>query len=394
MNERRLLRKINSKNNREGTSLGANTIDIVIEFLTQNKLIKPNLAKRLYNKLLRKESLVKTPQKIISDNFEKIINTFRDLSNDEKIDIGRVIEFCDTLIEREDTKAIGKDLIINNIDRIYPMIENGEDLFRLVQFEKSLDKEIDDSKENLLRSKKKEIAKYMLSHQDIHFSQEEKEEYAETLSIMIDELLESENCKYIDIIDFKNDSYSQVFQIGGKVLKVGGPRKTYEILNHIRLLQPLTRTNLLDREHNPKAYVEIQELVDPPGEVSDDELYEIYKELREDGIIWTDVKIPNIGRLKSNNIPTLNGREMDVAPNSVGFVNGKNKDNLAAGDLVVIDLDFIYREDDPNKEWIGHSEMFEKRYQQEKAEEVTKEYKEKQQENSNKSEQQRKEERH
>ena len=41
--------------------------------------------------------------------------------------------------------------------------------------------------------------------------------------------------------------------------------------------------------------------------------------MRNDGIIWTDARFQNIGKLKRDNIVTFNSKEMYIEPNSVGF---------------------------------------------------------------------------
>ena len=195
---------------------------------------------------------------------------------------------------------------------------------------------------------------------------------------MLDELLHSENCRYSDINSVTSGGYSQVYKIGNKILKVGKPRASYSIPNHRRLLQPLIRTNLIDEENNniPIACIEIQDGVDLSETISKEELYYIYKELREDGIIWSDAKIGNIGKLRRDNVPTLEGERMDVAPNSVGFINEKNDSELSTGDWVIIDSDFVYREDDPNLDWAvnSYSQEFERKYQSEKAKAISEEF--------------------
>ena len=372
MNEREFLRKIKSKDN----IVGENTTMTVIDFLNQNKMSIPTLLKRAYNKIFGSNSKVKTPEQIVSENFETIISTFRDSPDDEELDIDKVLVFCDALMEREDIKGVGRDIVIENIDKIYPMIQDGRGLFCLVQFEKKLGREINDEKNRLLQEKKLEIARYIIETGPTRLSQEDKEFYSKTLSIMIDELLESENCRYADINFLKKGGYSQACQIGDKVLKIGKPRQSYKIPNHRRLLQPLTRTNLLDKQDNPKACVEIQETVSLEEKISVQELYSIYKELRDDGIIWTDVNESNVGKLKGENVPKLNGERMDVAPNSVGFSDGKKGSDLTSGDWVIIDSDFVYREDDPDLEWSvsSRSAEFERKYQSEKAKKISEEY--------------------
>ena len=372
MNEREFLKKIKSKDNMNGE----NTTLTVIDFLKQNKISTLTLFKRVYNKIFGSNSKVKTPEQIVSENFETIIGTFKDSPEDKELDEYRVLDFCNTLMERKDIKAVGKRIMTENIDKIYPMLQDGRGLFGLVQFEKKLGREIDDWKDRLLQENKLEMAEYILNSAEVYLSQQQREEYAETLSIMIDELLQSENCKYSDINYVTSGGYSQVYQIGNKILKVGNPRATYNIPNHRRILQPLTRINFLSKGNNSTICVEIQDKVNLSKKISKKELYNIYKELREAGIMWNDAREANVGRLQRDNVPTLNGENMDVAPNSVGFINGKNESDLSEGDWVIIDTDFIYREDDCNKRSsiYGFHAEFERKYQSEKAKKVSEEY--------------------
>ena len=48
-----------------------------------------------------------------------------------------------------------------------------------------------------------------------------------------------------------------------------------------------------------ELYIEIQERVEllKPGNYTDDEIYELYKKVRNLGLIWFDVEPRNIGRL-------------------------------------------------------------------------------------------------
>ena len=190
---------------------------------------------------------------------------------------------------------------------------------------------------------------------------------------MIEELLESEGVDYIDIEKMGGGSYSDVYKIGNKVLKVGGERGTYTIPNHRRILQPLTRTNFIDEKNGLViGCVEISDRVKtiPRREQDKEKLYAVYKELRDAGIIWTDVRFENVGKLITKNIPTLNGEEIDVAPNSVGFNKKVSKEQvLDNGEWVVLDTDYIYKKD--TKEQIlwqsyGYGIEFEYRYQKEK----------------------------
>ena len=113
-----------------------------------------------------------------------------------------------------------------------------------------------------------------------------------------------------------------------------------------------------------------------------EELYEIYKELRDDGFIWTDAKASNIGRLRrpnkrySNNIGEIdeNGEVTWGIQKYAGIGAGFEEENdkqgiLEAGEFVIIDLDYIWKEDSDEIRWpIGGSlsREFEERYCREK----------------------------
>lgn len=114
-----------------------------------------------------------------------------------------------------------------------------------------------------------------------------------------------------------------------------------------------------------------------------EEVYEIYKELRDDGFIWTDAKASNIGRLRrqnkrySNYIGEINEQgevswgSQEYAGTGAGIEKQNDKqDVLGAGEFVIIDLDYIWKEDSDEIRWpIGgsFSREFERRYQEEKS---------------------------
>lgn len=124
---------------------------------------------------------------------------------------------------------------------------------------------------------------------------------------------------------------------------------------------------------------------EPP---SKEELYEIYKELRDDGIIWTDAKAKNVGKLMKPNIkysPKIgeiddNGNitwgSQKYAGKAAGFDSQpENQEVLMAGEYVILDLDFVWEEGDKSIIWPSggsYSFEFEKRYQEEKVKANTK----------------------
>ena len=182
------------------------------------------------------------------------------------------------------------------------------------------------------------------------------------------ELLKKQNLDIKDIELLGEGEYSTVYKVGDFCVKVGDERENDKIPYHRRLLQPLVRetTYTLTEEG---IFIELQNAVDKDWYegLSDyqinEELYKIYKEMRKDGIIWTDIKRENVGRLLKQNttnysIGTLEGdldspemlkeveNEMKVSNDAVGIIGGKDEKPLQAGELVIIDSDLIYSEDE------------------------------------------------
>lgn len=154
------------------------------------------------------------------------------------------------------------------------------------------------------------------------------------------------------------------------MLKVGRERDSYKIPYHKRILQPLIRVDLSELSKTNKGTLEVVEKVDINIKVSEEEVYEIYKELRDDGIIWTDTKQKNVGRLLKDNKRHWN-KSLGQSKKAVGYREGGefdlNEEILSKGELVILDSDYIFYENDPHIEWGNPLAIqFEERYQLEK----------------------------
>lgn len=124
----------------------------------------------------------------------------------------------------------------------------------------------------------------------------------ETLCVMlskfIDELCEHEGLKPTDVTFAGRGYNSLTMRVGNYVLKVGQTRKNNTILDDKRIIRPLVRmqTNAEKRLDIANTFVEIQNVVNAnwyEGLSEDEikeELYRVYKELRDRGIVWCDVK--------------------------------------------------------------------------------------------------------
>ena len=274
---------------------------------------------------------------------------------------------------------------LEKISKAYPklIIDNAIDIFEddwaaffeILPFLKDKSIESDNKLEMIIGANLEEISKSLLIEPsemddnidyDWDYRIEIAERYKKTISILINELLKDGNCSYLDIERKNSGAFTHVYKIGNKVLKIGTPKLLHEIPNHRRIIQPLLRRELPSSGEGA-IYVEVEEAVEP---VHDPryftQLYEIYKELRDDGLIWGDPKLANIGILQKENKQVLHGEYLPVDYKTLGFMNNPIGNPLKKGQLVIIDPDYIFKVGDENIQRCKLSETYEERYQQEK----------------------------
>ena len=180
---------------------------------------------------------------------------------------------------------------------------------------------------------------------------------------IIYELCEDENVKYHDIKFINNGDYSDCYQVGNKIFKIGSKRETFFIRNHRRFLQPLRREEVKTLDGEFMFCLEISQAVDMSN-ITNKDVYEVYKDLRDDGIIWADAKISNVGRLISDNKIYFDGIDY-VDKVGTGFLTDADY-SLKAGSLVVVDNDQMYDVDEIDYITNTNYLPFEQRYQKEK----------------------------
>ena len=259
-----------------------------------------------------------------------------------------------------------KDVTINNIDTIINHSIKLLDLkFILNQYGFSKDK-IDMVNQIIINNKKlvsEEILSSAVGMRDL-----KDDIIKDTVSIITEELMHNENINYEDInILSKSGAYSIAYKIGDKVLKIGKKREVFTKINNKRFLQPLYRDEILDKDDKDFLFcIEITEFVDTKN-ITKEDVYFIYKELRDCGLVWTDCKGDNLGRLLKDNKVYFKGIDK-VDKNATGYIND-NIEILKKGDLVIIDNDYIYNEEDffNNNHLVpsGYFYEFEQRYRNE-----------------------------
>lgn len=185
----------------------------------------------------------------------------------------------------------------------------------------------------------------------------------EVVKLIILDVLKNENVKLSDIT-YNGGGLSSVLLIGNKVIKIGD-RATKSFPNNPYIISPLLRKKL---EFNGEScFVEVTERVDTSKKASKEELYQLFKKLRNLNLTWTDIKEDNVGRLKKENI--IHWRQnLNPTDGVLGLDVKRGETILKEGDLVILDADFIYDANDPNINYINNKDIydeFEKRYQSE-----------------------------
>ena len=185
--------------------------------------------------------------------------------------------------------------------------------------------------------------------------------------VSLDEGKDLSELEYVD-----KGSTSVVYKLGSKVIKFGTPRNTDKIPYHRRILQPLLRRNLEFGERS--VYVEVAEYIYLDPDITQDEVYQIYKELRQAGILWLDCKKENVGRLIKDN--SVHFSEPIYPRNeTVGYIKDtvKKDSPMPKGELVILDTDLLLRKEDLKRTKLSHINTrffteFEKRYKEEQEE--------------------------
>ena len=182
-----------------------------------------------------------------------------------------------------------------------------------------------------------------------------KDDYESLLEIivnLVEEVLTHEEKTYFDIKKRISGHYSDVIEIGTKIIKLGRDRRTYMIPYDKRILTPLVRFDF-SKISDLNVILEVSEKVDCDFKITDDMVYSLFKEMRDRGIVCTDMRDENIGALISKNTIHWKKNICDDYINK-GITDAYPDEELDVGSLVVLDLDYIYKEDSKYITW-AHS---------------------------------------
>lgn len=241
----------------------------------------------------------------------------------------------------EELDSIINDDTINNIINYY------KDLFNL----KRKLKEVSENNNsdytkyiNLINEQIDTNPKKYLNERIKDISPDKKVE--DIILLVIQEVCESQNINISSINIIMKGCYSKVFEAGDKIIKVGY-REVYTFKDNPYILKPIIRKTIGTDENGLPIIIEVSEKVNV-ADVTDNELYELFKNLKDLGITWTDIKKDNVGYLLKDNI--INWIKPLGESSSARELKEKVGDKiLKKGDLVLLDLDWIY-DDEGNVE--------------------------------------------
>ena len=244
------------------------------------------------------------------------------------------------------------NIISNNIKDLYELKKQGtlneETSTKISKIVQNNEEYLDNTIEDIL----KEIYGEKFNSKDFKVG-------IDTIKIIIKELCQNENKTYGDIEYLGKGTFSYVLAVGDKVLKIGIKRYTDSFPNNPYIITPLLRESIKINKEN-KIFLEVTERVDTKTEVTTEELYQLYKKIRDLGLVWTDVAKRNVGRLKKDNIVHWNTPlyPTDEALELKKYINAPQ---LKKGDLIILDADHIYE----GYKYNLTNKEFEDRYQEE-----------------------------
>lgn len=332
---------------------------ILVTMDSENKFLNENIYK-MFN------------DDYFNENFYKSIFSYLKLKN--KLDINLIshvlVNKCDNinfdLIKYLYTSEY-KNIIINNFESILKNNYYNLEIKELIKDDEKLliryNNYINNNPSGL-------IYELIIKGFYIELEQAKKEKIFDTIKMIIDELLQYENINYSDIYYIGDGAFNYVVSIGDKVLKLGQKREIFKIDNNKRFLKPILRTEI-NKTDNKEVLgcIEITEKANITG-ITEEDLYIIYRELRENGYYWFDCREANLGRLIKKN--KIYFKELNPVKEAINYKT-ENNDELDKNELVIIDNDYIFTEEEfyslPQKTretYMDSISEYEQKYQEEK----------------------------
>lgn len=163
--------------------------------------------------------------------------------------------------------------------------------------------------------------------------------------LIIKEIVDNEKVKISSIKLIGRGEFSDVYQIGNKIIKLGKKRGTKTFPNNPYIVKPLLRKEL-ELGEKTKIFVEVCEKI-LTNCCTKEDVDEIYKKMRRLGLVWIDVKQKNLGKLLKDNKIYWN-KPLSPGDTALMLQEYRGSEELKKGDVVICDADYIYDESGKN----------------------------------------------
>lgn len=163
--------------------------------------------------------------------------------------------------------------------------------------------------------------------------------------LIIKEIVDNEKVKMSSIKLIGRGEFSDVYQIGNKIIKLGKKRGTKTFPNNPYIVKPLLRKEF-ELGEKTKIFVEVCEKI-LTNCCTKQDVDEIYKKMRRLGLVWIDVKQKNLGKLLKDNKIYWN-KPLSPSDTVLMLQEYRGSEELKKGDVVICDADYIYDESGKN----------------------------------------------
>lgn len=163
--------------------------------------------------------------------------------------------------------------------------------------------------------------------------------------LIIKEIVDNEKVKISSIKLIGRGEFSDVYQIGNKIIKLGKKRGTKTFPNNPYIVKPLLRKEF-ELGEKTKIFVEVCEKI-LTNCCTKEDVDEIYKKMRRLGLVWIDVKQKNLGKLLKDNKIYWN-KLLSPSDTALMLQEYRGSEELKKGDVVICDADYIYDESGKN----------------------------------------------
>lgn len=309
-----------------------NNINLIVKKFESNNII--NCIKFLYN--YNKNYILKNKTRLF-DVYPLIAKDYIKFLCSINVDTDEIIKYLkekNIVVDYNNIVELlinNKNLIINNLDYF---IDNNHKLLELKEILDTnlITSNIDDVIDN---NPNYVIEEMIINKTNLTIEDLKGENILNYIKEVIDSVLKYENKSYHDIKKIGAGNFSDVYKIGNKVIKIGKQRKKFNVENSKLFLQPIYRSSIKSgKDSRQLLCIEITDLIDTKN-VNYENLYQVYKTLRNLGYIWVDCRMNNIGRI--------------LKDSKVSFNNKKSTEILKVGDIVILDSDYIYSEEEFSK---------------------------------------------